>query len=53
MSDRDKKLIRNRTAGLLIFTGQAGKQMAWHIAIRESNAALVPVVLERMFSEST
>mgnify|MGYP004701297983 CR=1 FL=1 len=51
--NRDKKMIRNRTAGFLIFSRQASKHMAWHIAIRESNAALVPVMLERVFSEST
>lgn len=53
MTDRDKKLIRNRTAGFLIFIGQVGKQMARHTAIRKSNAALVPVMLEQVFSEST
>lgn len=26
MTDRDEKLIRNSTAELLIFTGQAGEQ---------------------------
>lgn len=36
MTDRDKKLSRNRTAGFLIFTGQAGKQMEWHTAMAVS-----------------
>lgn len=53
MTDHDKELIRNRTPGFLIFNGQAVRQMACHVAIRESNAALVPVMLEHVFSEST
>lgn len=32
MSERDKQLIRNRTAGFLIFTAQADQPMAWHTA---------------------
>lgn len=53
MTDRDNKLTRNCTPGFLIFTGQASRQMAWLIVIRESNAALVPAMLSRVFSEST
>lgn len=33
MSERDKQLIRNRTARFLIFTAQAGQPMAWHTAM--------------------
>jgi hypothetical protein len=53
MTERDRKMIRNRSPGFLIFNGQAVRQMARHVAIRESSAVLVPVMLERVFSEST
>lgn len=46
MTERDKKMIRNRTAGFLIFTGQ---QITRHTAIRKFNGALVPVMLKLLF----
>lgn len=53
MTDHDKELIRNRTPGFLIFNGQAVRHMACNVAIRESNPAFAPVMLERVFSESS
>lgn len=50
MTDRDKNLVRNRAAELLVPIGQVSKPTVRRTTFREANAALVPATLERVFS---